>query len=153
MEVLIRALGRADAAAVGALYQQSAAHLRSLGDDTDFQFDAHAYLRDGFGPRPAFSGIGAFLDGQLAGYLIYAFGYETDRAIRQLYVLDLIVDERVRRQGIGRRLMHYAATLCRDAGGGELFWGVFERNELAIAFYRRLGATEVGGSRFMHLPV
>ncbi len=72
MSVSIRPLTTQDAADIGWLYDQSADHHRSLGDDTDFQFSAEIYQRDGFGENPAFKGIGAVLDGQLVGYLLYA---------------------------------------------------------------------------------
>ncbi|MFN8457818.1 MAG: hypothetical protein U0401_24715 [Anaerolineae bacterium] len=69
---------------------QSAAHLRSVGDETDFQFNAEVYRRDGFGDHPAFAGIVAELDQRLVGYLLYTFGYDTDRALRYLFVIDLL---------------------------------------------------------------
>src|SRR5437773_1397978 len=101
MSVSIRPLTTHDAADVERLYEQSAAHHRSLGDQSDFRFDADAFLRDGFGENPAFKGIGAEFDGTLVGYLLYAFEYDTDRASRYLFVLDLLVDESVRQQGVG----------------------------------------------------
>ena len=71
----------------------------SLGDRTDFRFSAEAYRRDGFGDRPAFSGIIAVLDGQPAGYLLYSLGYDTDGATRFLFVIDLAVDE-LKKRGV-----------------------------------------------------
>lgn len=153
MELSIRPLVPADAAVIGRLYAQSAAYLRALGDDTDFQFSAAVFLRDGFGPQAAFAGLGAVLDGQLAGYLLYTFAYDTDRALRYVFVLDLLVDEQVRGQGLGQALMQAAAALCAQAGGRELFWAVYEKNAPALAFYRRLGAEDVADLRFMRLRV
>jgi ribosomal protein S18 acetylase RimI-like enzyme len=153
MSVSIRPLTTRDAADVERLYDQSAAYHRSLGDDTDFQFSAEIYLRDGFGENPAFRGIGAVVDGELVGYLLYAFEYDTDRANRYLFILDLLVDEAVRQHGIGRALMDRASSLCRDAGGRELVWAVHEKNLPALNFYRRLGAEEIRELRFMRLEV
>src|SRR5215510_12361699 len=82
MDVIIRPAALDDAEGVERLYRQSAAHLRSLGDRTDFRFSAEAYRRDGFGDRPAFSGIIAVVDGRPAGYLLYTQGYDTDGATR-----------------------------------------------------------------------
>jgi GNAT superfamily N-acetyltransferase len=151
VEISIRPLTPDDADAIEQLYSQSAAYLRALGDETDFRFNAQVYQRDGFGPNAAFSGIGAVLNGHLAGYLLYTFGYDTDRAIRYVFVLDVLVDEPVRGQGIGKALMKSAASLCEEAGGSELFWAVYEKNERAKEFYRRLGAEEVTDLRFMRL--
>lgn len=153
MNVSIRPATLEDAPAIEHLYAQSAAYLRALGDTTDFRFDAHAYVRDGFGPEPAFAGIVALRDGQIVGYLLYTFGYDTDRALRYLYVLDLLVDEANRGRGIGRHLMEQAAAICREHGGAELLWAVYHRNMQAIAFYERLGARKVSDVVFMHLPV
>lgn len=149
----IRPIVRDDAGSVERLYRQSAAHLRALGDQTDFRFDAGAFLRDGFGRSPAFSGLVAVRDDEPLGHLLYTFGYDTDAATRFLFVTDLAVDERVRGQGIGRALMEHASAVCRDAGGGFLFWAVYARNERALQFYRRLGAEAVSGGEFMTLAV
>src|SRR3972149_996379 len=120
--MMIRSITPDDAQEIERLYAQSAAHLRSLGDTTDFRFTADVYLRDGFGDRPAFSGIVAVVEDKLTGYLLYTFGYDTDRAMRYLFVIDLLVDRQVRGQGIGKALMARAASICREAGGGKLFW-------------------------------
>lgn len=149
----IRPITREDAASVERLYAQSAAHLRSLGDQTDFRFTADVYRRDGFGERPAFSGIIAVLDGEPAGHLLYTLGYDTDGAMRFLFVIDLVVDEQARGRGIGKALMERAAALCRGSGGGLMFWAVYAKNQLALDFYRRLGAEAITEGLFMTLAV
>lgn len=151
--LFIRPITREDAAAVERLYAQSAAHLRSVGDRTDFRFNAEIYRRDGFGERPAFSGIVAVLDGEPVGHLLYTLGYDTDGAARFLFVIDLAVDEQARGRGIGRALMEQARALCRDAGGGLMFWSVYRNNQLALDFYRGLGAEAITEGVFMTLPV
>jgi len=153
MEFSIRPLAPEDAEDVEQLYQQSAAYLRSVGDKSDFQFNADVFRRDGFSKPPAFSGIGAVRNGELIGYLLYTFGYDTDRAIRYLFVLDLLVDQAVRLQGIGKALMGKAASLCKEAGGRELFWAVYVKNEPASNFYGRLGAEEIHDLQFMRLKI
>jgi GNAT superfamily N-acetyltransferase len=153
MTIAIRPATADDAFAVERLYAQSAAYLRSLGDTTDFQFSAAVYLRDGFGPDPAFAGIVAARDSILVGYLLYTFGYDTDRAVRHLFVLDLLVDEASRGSGIGRALMARAAQICHERGGTELIWGVYRGNMAARAFYERLGAQALDDVEFMSLPV
>jgi ribosomal protein S18 acetylase RimI-like enzyme len=152
MEIAIRPATQVDAAVVERLYQQSAAYLRALGDTTDFQFGARVYLRDGFGPEPSFAGLVALLDDDIIGYLLYTFGYDTDRAIRYLFVLDLLVDESRRRLGIGRRLMEEARLVCRRQGGAELVWAVYHNNSQALAFYERLGASRITDVVYMSLP-
>jgi len=153
MPVSIRPIAVDDAESVERLYAQSAAHLRSLGDQTDFRFDAQAYLRDGFGDRPAFAGIVAVLDGNVVGHLLYTPGYDTDGAARFFFVIDLVVDEQVRGRGIGRELMQHASAMCREAGGSLLLWTVYGKNALALEFYRRIGAEPITEGQFMTLSV
>lgn len=148
----IRAATVNDAEAIGELARQFAAYLRGLGDPTDFHFDADTYRRDGFGAAPAFAGIVAEVDGQVKGYLLYHFGYDTDRAMRLLHIVDLYVRDDARRHGVGRALMHAAARICRKAEGRELFWSVYVGNTLATEFYARLGARQTQDLRFMCWP-
>lgn len=128
-------------------------YLRELGDDTQFEFTAQTYQRDGFGACPAFAGLAAELDDEVVGYLLNHFGYDTDRAMRLMIVIDLYVRETKRRRGIGEALMGAAAQICRDAGGRELIWSVFTPNKLAFRFYEHLGAKYIEGLKFMRWPV
>src|SRR5262245_57613125 len=140
MTLNIRAATADDAEAVGRLARQFADYLRSLGDTTDFKLNAETYLSDGFVTNPASSGLVAEQDGDIAGYLLYHFGYDTDSAARILHVVDLYVVENERRRGIGKALMSAAAKLSRDAGCMELFWSVYVHNKAAATFYECLGA-------------
>ena len=147
--MMIRPATPADAEAIGQLMDQSAAYLRALGDTTDFRFTAETFLRDGFGPNPAFTSIVAVVEEEVVGHLFYHFGYDTDWAIRLLYVIDLMVREDKRGQGIGKTLMLKAAEICREAGGSELVWAVYKPNKLAAEFYERLGAKYIQDLHFM----
>jgi ribosomal protein S18 acetylase RimI-like enzyme len=151
-QLVIRVATRDDAETIGELARQFADYLRSLGDPTDFRFDAEAYLRDGFGPNPAFAGLVAELEGRVVGYLLYNFNYDTDKAIRLLQVLDLYVHDSARRHGTGRGLMQAAAKICRQAGGSELFWTVYSHNQLAFKFYESLGAQYAKDLQIMYWP-
>ena len=153
MHFEVRPAQEADATAIGLLAQQFAEYLRSLGDETDFQFGPAEVLRDGFGANPAFTGIVAERQAEILGYLLYHFGYDTDRGVRQLHVIDLYVRDDARRQGIGHALMNAAAAICREHGGRELFWSVYEPNQLAANFYERLGGRYLQVLKFMTWPV
>ncbi len=110
-------------------------------------------MRDGFGFRAAFLGIVAEQGGEVAGYLLYYFGYDVDYATRTLHVIDLYVGENRRGQGIGQALMKQASEICRSYGGTQLFWAVYEPNKAAIGFYERLGARFTQNLSFMRLDV
>ena len=153
MRFLIRPATAGDAEAIGELTEEFVEYLRVLGDPSDLPFDGETYLRDGFGPNPAFSGLVAESDGEILGYLLYYPGYEIDDATHMLHIIDLYVTERWRHRGIGRALMEKAAEICRRLGGTQLFWAVYVKNESAFAFYERLGARYTRGLRFMRLDV
>src|SRR5258706_14325509 len=116
MAFSIRAALASDAPAVGRLAKQFASYLRTLGDQADFKLTAEAYLRDGFGLRPAFKGLVAEEDGKVIGYLLLHFGYDSDGAYRNLHIVDLYVDFRARKKGVGRALVKAAAGIARQAG-------------------------------------
>lgn len=137
--VHVRACTPADAGAVSALSREFVAYLRDLGDPAPGGVTAEAYLRDGFGERPAFTGLLAEIDGRTVGYLLYHEGYDTDRGGRVLHVADLFVTGSARRAGAGRALMDAAAEVCRCAGGHALVWAVYPPNAAARAFYESLG--------------
>ncbi|HEX8693718.1 MAG TPA: GNAT family N-acetyltransferase [Longimicrobium sp.] len=137
--VRVRACTPADAGAVGALSREFVAYLRDLGDPAPGGVTAKAYLRDGFGERPAFTSLLAEADGRAVGYLLCHEGYDVDRGGRVLHVADLFVAGSARRAGVGRALMDAAAEVCRRAGGHALVWAVYPPNAAARAFYESLG--------------
>jgi ribosomal protein S18 acetylase RimI-like enzyme len=153
MALTIRTALSSDASAVGRLAKQFASYLRTLGDQTEFKLNAEAYLRDGFGLRPAFKGLVAEDQGHVTGYLLYHFGYDSDGAFSNLHVVDLYVDSQARKKGVGKALMRAAAKIAREAGSREIFWSVYRANDLATTFYEKLGARRVTEVFFMTLPV
>lgn len=139
---------------MGSLAAEFHAYLNGLGDPMQFHFTAETFRRDGFGERPAFVGLVADDHGQVVGYALITFGYDTDRSRREAYLHDLFVTEARRGQGIGLMLIHAAAEVSRSQHGAEaLWWGVYERNVSAFRFYERLGATYLEHVRFMSATV
>ncbi len=153
MALIIRSALASDATAVGGLAEQFAEYLRGLGDNTKFQLTAEAYLRDGFGPRRAFEGLVAEEDGGVIGYVLYHFGYDSDRAFRNLHIVDLYVTSAARRKGVGRALMMAVAGVARETGSREMIWSVYHANDIAAAFYGKLGAQRIEDVFLMRLPV
>jgi ribosomal-protein-alanine N-acetyltransferase len=62
-------------------------------------------------------------------------------------ILNLAVDSRQRRQGIGSRLVEEAIEACKAAGVKRIFLEVRESNDRARKFYSRMGFTEDGRRR------
>ena len=151
MAVTIRPARAGDAQEIGGLARQFADYLRKLGDGTDFKLNAETYLRDGFGEKPAFSGLVAEDGKKVIGYLLYHLGYDSDAAARNLHVVDLYVERDARRQGAGRVLMEAAAEIAIEAGAEQLVWSVYNLNGLAASFYEKLGAERITEVFFMQL--
>jgi [ribosomal protein S18]-alanine N-acetyltransferase len=62
-------------------------------------------------------------------------------------ILNLAVDSRVRRRGMGSRLIEDAMAMLKAAGITKIFLEVRESNEAARSFYARMGFTEAGRRR------
>jgi ribosomal protein S18 acetylase RimI-like enzyme len=141
MTIEIRQSTADDAEAIGALAAEFQSYLHALGEETDFDWDASKYLRDGFGEDPAFEGLVAEVDSLVVGYALYHFGYDTDRGQRLVYLIDLFVAEPFRRAGIGENLMRCLSNAGRSRGAEYVVWSVPKASSLAARFYERLGAT------------
>jgi len=139
-KIKIRPIKRSDAEQVGQMIQGMAEYLRGLGDNTDFQFSAKSFLRDGFGPHRAFYGFIAEVGGKATGYSLYHDGYNTDKGYRIVYLADLYVRPEFRGIGLGRQLIEAVKTAAKKRGAKKMFWTVYALNRAARKFYWHIGA-------------
>lgn len=95
--------------------------------------------RFGFGDKPAFSTLIAEVDGAFAGLCLHFPIFSTWMGRPGVYVQDLYVEDRFRGKRIGERLLRRVARECRRDGGVYLRLSVDTDNEIAKAFYERLG--------------
>lgn len=95
--------------------------------------------RDGFGENPIYKFFVAENEEGVVGIALYYTAYSTWKG-RMLFLEDLVVTERLRRAGIGRRLFDAVAQEAKDTGAKRFKWQVLEWNEPAIAFYKKIGA-------------
>jgi GNAT superfamily N-acetyltransferase len=87
----------------------------------------------------------AELDGRTVGFALWFLTYSTWTALPSLYVEDIYVEETCRGAGVGRRLFEVLGQEAEARGCGRIDWAVLDRNEPAMAFYRRLGARPAVG--------
>ncbi len=145
----IREARREDVPAIALLTEEFAAYLSELGDTSAFRLDAEALARDGFGPDPAFRGLVAERSGEVVGFLLHHPGYDTDRACRLLFVVDLYVTAAERGRGIGSALMEEARKVARTGGAKQMVWTVYRHNALGRRFYEGIGAHGVDDLNLM----
>jgi GNAT superfamily N-acetyltransferase len=95
--------------------------------------------RDGFGENPIYKFFVAETDENIVGIALYYTAYSTWKG-KMLFLEDLVVTEKLRRAGIGRKLFHAVAKEAKETGAKRFKWQVLEWNEPAIAFYKKIGA-------------
>jgi GNAT superfamily N-acetyltransferase len=93
-----------------------------------------------FGAPPAAEALIAELDGEPVGYAIYFSTFSTFLTIQGVWLEDLYVRPQHRKAGAGKALLAAVAAKLRERGGERLEWAALDWNELALGFYRSLGA-------------
>jgi GNAT superfamily N-acetyltransferase len=89
---------------------------------------------------PPFECLIAEHDGVAAGFALFFRNYSTWRGCPGLFLEDLFVEPKYRRQGIGRALLQRLAAISVQRGYGRMEWSVLDWNTPAQQFYRALGA-------------
>jgi GNAT superfamily N-acetyltransferase len=104
-----------------------------------------AQLREAlFGERPAAEALIAERDGEALGYALFFSTFSSFLASTGVWLEDLFVRPANRGEGVGKALLGAVATLVRERGGERLEWAALDWNELALGFYRRIGAQTMG---------
>ncbi len=93
-----------------------------------------------FAEPPAAEAMIAESDGAAIGYALYFFTFSTFLAIQGIWLEDIYVRPGSRKAGAGRALLAAVAARLRERGGRRLEWSALDWNELALGFYRGLGA-------------
>ena len=94
---------------------------------------------DGFGEKPVFRFHVAELDGKIIGIAVYFVKYSTWKG-RGLYLDDIVITEKFRSKGIGKKLFDVYVEEAKKIGAKQLHWQVLDWNVRAIEFYKRLDA-------------
>jgi GNAT superfamily N-acetyltransferase len=96
-----------------------------------------------FGKRAAAEVLIAYLGDRPAGFALFFHNYSTWLGKRGIYLEDLFVRPAARKHGIGFALLRALAKLAIDRDCGRVDWSVLNWNELAIDFYKQIGAKEM----------
>ncbi|HWC55658.1 MAG TPA: GNAT family N-acetyltransferase, partial [Sphingomicrobium sp.] len=74
------------------------------------------------------------------GFALFFHNYSTWLGKRGIYLEDLFVRPSARKHGVGFALLREIARIAVERGCGRVDWSVLDWNELAINFYKRIGA-------------
>jgi GNAT superfamily N-acetyltransferase len=94
-----------------------------------------------FAKRPAAEALLAERGEQVVGYALFYPTFSTFLTIQGVWLEDLFVRPQHRGAGVGQALLAAVAARVRERGGERLEWAALDWNELALGFYRRIGAT------------
>ena len=93
-----------------------------------------------FGKRPAAEVLIAYLGDTPAGFALFFHNYSTWLGKRGIYLEDLFVRPPARKHGVGFALLRALAKIAIERDCGRIDWSVLNWNEMAIDFYREIGA-------------
>ncbi|RZU40687.1 GNAT family N-acetyltransferase [Edaphobacter modestus] len=111
---------------------------------------AEDLLRDGFGPRPVFQCLMAEWEGKPAAMALYFPFYSTWRGNAGIHLEDLFVRPQFRRNGIAKALFARLAAIALERGD-RFQWHVLDWNQMAIDFYKEMGAHMLNEWRIMRI--
>ena len=96
--------------------------------------------RDALSKPPKFHAYLGFLYGEVVGYVIFCMTYSSFLAKPVLYLEDIFVLEKWRRQGMGAQLFNFCLEQASKLGCGKMEWCVLDWNRSAMNFYEKHGA-------------
>ena len=94
-----------------------------------------------FGDDPAAEALIAEVDGAPAGFALFHGTFSTWECQPGIWLEDLFVLPEQRRFGVGGALLSHVAKAAVDRGYTRLSWTALDWNEMALSFYRKIGAT------------
>jgi GNAT superfamily N-acetyltransferase len=138
---IIRAAGPRDVALLLELFGELAEYERL---EDELRGTEEQLTEAMFGEHPAAEALIAERDAETAGYALFFPTFSSFLASRGVWLEDLFVRPHHRGAGVGRALLSAVAARARERGDARLEWVALDWNELALGFYRGLGARTMG---------
>ena len=137
-EVIVRPAQAADIELIYSLIVALAEYERAPGEVSGTPELLAQWL---FGDAPAAEALIGEVDGAPAGFALFHGTFSTWECRPGLWLEDLFVLPEYRRFGVGGRLLSAVARVAVERGYTRLTWTALDWNELALSFYRKIGAT------------
>jgi GNAT superfamily N-acetyltransferase len=146
MEITIRKAIQQDCHRMMELVKELAIYEKAP-DEITVKFDH--FVESGFGENPVWWALVAETTSptglkEVQGFALYYIRYSTWKGQR-MYLEDLLVTEKYRRQGIGKLLFNELFKEAKIKNYNGIAWQVLDWNETAINFYKKLGAVKFDG--------
>jgi GNAT superfamily N-acetyltransferase len=106
--------------------------------------DFNHFVQSGFGPSPVWWALVAEADEKVEGFALWYIRYSTWKGQR-MYLEDLLVTEKMRGNGIGKRLFDKLIEEAKEKKYSGIMWQVLDWNEPAINFYKKLPGVNFDG--------
>jgi GNAT superfamily N-acetyltransferase len=135
-QTLIRRAVKEDCARILELVKELAEYERAPQEVT---VTLKHFEESGFGDKPVWWAFVAELDGRVEGFALYYIRFSTWKGQR-MYLEDFLVTEKLRGQGIGKKLFDQLIAEARQKNFNGIVWQVLEWNEPAINFYKKYQA-------------
>lgn len=137
MEITIRKATKADTPAAHQLIVELAIFEKVPEAVTN---TLEQFTKDGFGENPIYNLIVAEnTNNKIVGMALYFYAYSTWKG-KMLFLDDLIVTEKWRNKGIGKKLIDELFVIAKANNAKIVKWEVLDWNKPAIDFYEKLGA-------------
>jgi len=99
--------------------------------------------QDTLGEHPKIDAYLGKINGKIATYVILFMTYSSYLALPILYIEDIFVLEEWRQKGIGLQMFQFCTQLAKKRGCGRMEWCVYNWNQPAIKFYKKINATQL----------
>ncbi|HNR18547.1 MAG TPA: GNAT family N-acetyltransferase [Bacteroidia bacterium] len=96
-------------------------------------------IEDGFGTNPTYQFLVAVENNRVLGTAVYFIKYSTWKG-KGIYLDDIVVQEKHRNKGIGKKLFEAVIAECKLQKCKQLHWQVLDWNTPAINFYKKYKA-------------
>jgi GNAT superfamily N-acetyltransferase len=120
--------------------------LRLIKDLAEYERLSHAVvadeatLRHSLFVRRAAEAIIGYAGDEPAGFALFFQTFSTFLGVPGMYLEDIFVAPRWRRHGLGQALLARLAAIAVERGYGRVEWSVLDWNDVAIGFYKKIGA-------------